>query len=298
MTRSHTDPPGCAAPYAELSIYYLQGRVPRAGLEMDPGFIGNWEEDGFSFLFFSEPRDDAVERLLGDAPELRLLDRYAMSYEEWLGERFVGFDAGCFRVRPPWAEGGLPEPPPGDRAIVLDPGVVFGTGTHPTTRDCLLAIELVCRRRSPRRVLDLGTGSGLLAIAAARMGAEKVAAVDLNPLAARTALRNVRLNGLEERVCVVHGRAEELLACPADLLVANLHHDVMGRLVDSPAFPELPCFILSGLLRGEVRDIEARLSALPVRILHRWDAEATWFTLMGESASPPDPRRRGGRRPG
>ena len=81
-------------------------------------------------------------------------------------------------------------------SILLDPGLVFGTGTHPTTRDCLDALELAAGSKKFNTVLDLGTGTGLLALAAAKLGSKGVVAADLNLLAAKTAERNVKLNHL------------------------------------------------------------------------------------------------------
>jgi ribosomal protein L11 methyltransferase len=80
--------------------------------------------------------------------------------------------------------------------ILMDPGVVFGTGTHPTTHDCLSALQLAFDRQAVTRVLDVGTGTGLLALAAAKMGRASRVAVDLNHLAAETA-RNAMCNTIE-----------------------------------------------------------------------------------------------------
>ncbi|MCK7509745.1 MAG: 50S ribosomal protein L11 methyltransferase [Desulfobacterales bacterium] len=93
--------------------------------------------------------------------------------------------------------------------LVLDPGVVFGAGNHPTTRDCLLAIDRAAAEARFETVLDLGTGTGILALAAARRLGARVAAVDLSPAAVRTAAGNVARNGLAGRVLVALGRAED-----------------------------------------------------------------------------------------
>jgi ribosomal protein L11 methyltransferase len=166
---------------------------------------------------------------------------------------------------------------------VLDPGVVFGTGTHPTTRDCLHALERLYSREAPADVLDLGTGTGLLALAAARLGARRTLAVDLNPLCARTAARNVRLNGLAERVLVVRGRAEAFVDLPADLLVANIHFDVMRRLLGSQGFYRKRWFVLSGLLPSEARWVLTQLTAKSVEIIEEWHQEGVWSTFCGRT---------------
>ena len=92
---------------------------------------------------------------------------------------------------------------PNERIVRLDPGMAFGTGMHPTTRLCLMAVEQLVRPGC--RVLDLGTGSGILGLAAARHGAEKVLALDLDPLAVEAARKNVRLNRLGRVMKVLEG---------------------------------------------------------------------------------------------
>ncbi len=103
-------------------------------------------------------------------------------------------------IRPRWRRY---DPRPDDIVIHLDPGMAFGTGQHPTTRMCLLALE----RHVPAgcRLLDLGTGSGILAIAAAALGAAEVVALDTDPLAVAVARANVAANGLDSRVTVLSG---------------------------------------------------------------------------------------------
>jgi ribosomal protein L11 methyltransferase len=136
-------------------------------------------------------------------------------------------------------------------------------------------------RQSPlRSVLDLGTGTGILALAAALLGAEKVLAVDLNPLSVKTAQRNVRLNGLEGSIEVVKGRAEDFVAERADLVVANLHHSVIVNLLDKEGFLQKGWFIISGLLRSEVREIRYQLGEYDLDVVREWDHEGTWYTLL------------------
>jgi ribosomal protein L11 methyltransferase len=272
-------------PYDDLFIYYLQGRI-RAGGPALEGLIGNWEEEDTTFLFFSAPAREQVGRLLAVQPQLTLVDHYEMSYDQWQGDTLKPFDIGRFRISPPWQ----PAAPENDRQasklpLILDPGVVFGTGTHPTTHDCLAALELACAEAAPRDVLDLGTGTGLLALAAALLGARPVLAVDLNLLAVRTAHRNVALNGLENQVMAVQGRAEDFIDMPADLVIANIHFDVMQVLIDTPAFPGGRRFILSGLLRSEARHVETRLLQTGARIHRKWAHEGTWYTFYGHAAA-------------
>ena len=246
-------------------------------------FIGNWEEEDFSFLFFSDPAHEEIKVLLSDQPQLTFIDSYHMPWEQWLGTEFVAFDRGCFQIIPPWENGGNGRP---DKLpIILDPGVVFGTGTHPTTRHCLDAVQLACRDRAPDRVMDLGTGTGLLALAAARLGCGLNLAVDLNLLAAKTAKNNVGLNRLEKQIVVVQGYAEAFIDCPADLLIANIHYDVMHKLIPTKGFSTHKRFILSGLLRSEAKQVRIELERLPAKILKSWTHEGIWHTFYGENGN-------------
>jgi ribosomal protein L11 methyltransferase len=268
-------------PYSDLYIYHIKGRLKRDAPAVFEDFIGNWEEEDFSFLFFSRPAETAVRRLLSDQRQLSLVDAYQMPYHEWLGERPRTFSIGQFLVVPPWECHLCGAAQTGGRRLLLDPGVVFGTGTHPTTRDCLAALEQVFAVRSPESVLDLGTGTGLLALAAAILGSRRTIAADINFLSAQTARRNICLNRLEDRVLAVQARAEDVIAFPAELLVANIHWEVMHRLIASEGFLGKKCFILSGLLRSQFRDAVERLAHRPVRIERTWERDGTWYTLLG-----------------
>jgi ribosomal protein L11 methyltransferase len=269
-----------SCPYEDLYIYQLAGKLTSHKEIPRTGFIGNWEEDDFSFLFFSDPVHDEIKALLSAQPQLTFIDSYHMPYQQWQGGEFAAFDQGRFRIIPPWDKGCNERP---DKlSIILDPGLVFGTGTHPTTRDCLDAIQLACRDRTPDRVLDLGTGTGLLALAAARLGCRLNLAVDLNLLAAKTAKKNVGLNHLEKQIAVVQGYAEAFIDCSADLLIANIHYDVMQKLICTKGFSTQKRFILSGLLRSEAKQVKIELERLPAKILKSWTHEGIWHTFYGE----------------
>jgi ribosomal protein L11 methyltransferase len=267
-------------PYDDLYIYQIEGR-PRSPLDIRLNcYIGNWEEGNSSFLFFSEPAYPEVEKLLQAQPQLTCIDIYHMSYEQWQGTRFHSFDQGCFRIIAPWQDAAILKD--GQLPIFLDPGVVFGTGSHPTTQDCLEAVELACRQKPPERVLDLGTGSGLLALAAARLGCKLNLAVDVNLLAAQTAAKNVRLNRLKNQIAVVQGDAEDFIECPADMLIANIHFSVMQKLIKANGFQTKQRFILSGLLCSEAKQIQIDLEHASAKIIKSWTREGIWHTFYGE----------------
>jgi ribosomal protein L11 methyltransferase len=261
-----------------LYIYYIEGIVPAHHTIEAEGFIGNWVEEDFSFLFFTRPAKDQVLGILADFPELKLLDEYEMTYAQWQGGNIEPVRIGRFLLNPTWIKA---SPGENDIAITLDSGVVFGNGTHTTTQACLEAIDIACSGGKAKTMLDLGSGTGILALAAARLGCEKILAVDYNYLAAKTARLNVSLNDLDNNILVVNGKAEEHLAVATDLLVANIHYDVMKELVRSEGFLRQKWFILSGLLRSESEKILGFLKSQPVLILKTWNQDEIWHTILG-----------------
>jgi ribosomal protein L11 methyltransferase len=115
---------------------------------------------------------------------------------------------------------------PGRLTLTLDAGLAFGTGEHNSTRGCLVALERVARHHHPRRILDLGTGSGVLAIAAAKLLHRRVLATDIDPRAARVAGANARLNEVAGRISAIKadGWMDKRIkrAAPYDLVFANI----------------------------------------------------------------------------
>ena len=180
-------------------------------------------------------------------------------------------------ILPAW----LPCPPEHAerRLIAMDPGSAFGTGSHPTTRLCLEALELLAARTpeglAGLRVADLGCGSGVLGLAALRLGAASVAAADTDSLAVRATADNAALNGLTPQVRVQLGSVEVLAALleaqPADLLLCNILAPVIQALC--PAFNTVLAANGVGLLSGLLVD-QAPALQLALRD-EGWQAELT-----------------------
>jgi ribosomal protein L11 methyltransferase len=162
-------------------------------------------------------------------------------------------------IRPLWAE---VEAQPGDIVVSLDPGMAFGTGTHPTTQLCLEALE---DRVTPGlNVLDLGTGSGILAIAAVKLGAAQIVALDNDPMAVRVAAENAAQNAVADRIITGHGSLESVLTTARrfDLIVVNILARViiemcgqgLGQTVRPGGFG-----IFSGIILDQADDVENAL---------------------------------------
>jgi ribosomal protein L11 methyltransferase len=152
-------------------------------------------------------------------------------------------------VTPPWE---TPEVRDGDKVLVIDPGMAFGTGTHPTTQLCLAAIEDYIGTEEVSRVADIGTGSGILAIAAKKLGAPYTLATDTDHLAVRIARANAEANGV-----VIDARAELELTEPFDMLVANILADTLIGLAEDFAQMVRPggIYIASGIIEGRENDV-------------------------------------------
>ena len=135
----------------------------------------------------------------------------------------------------------------------------------------------------PAKVLDLGTGTGVLAIAAVQLGAKIAIGVDLNLLAVQTASRNIGLNRFQNRMLAVQGSALELICFDTDLVVANIHYEVMKDLLKTDGFLQKRWFILSGLLRSQAKAIQAQLAMLPATIVKQWNQGGIWYTFLGKA---------------
>ena len=270
-------------PYKDLYIYYLEGCLHFKTMFQAENFIGNWEEEGFSFLFFSRSSDEKVKELVFHQPHLKLLDQFCMTYDQWHGGEVSLLRVGRFIIVPPWEPSiDKLDAKDIDCPIVLDPGVVFGTGLHPTTRDCLKAIEEAFNTEVPELVFDIGTGTGILALAAAKLGAGYTVAVDLNPLAVKTAQKNVYANELQEKIITVQGSAEKFVDYPVDFLIANVHYDISIKLINDKGFYRKKRFLLSGLLKSEADTVKDYLYRNKAEVIKIWDQNGIWFTFLGE----------------
>jgi len=158
-------------------------------------------------------------------------------------------------IKPTW-EGW--DKQPGDLIIEIDPGMAFGTGTHETTALC---IELIERYYRGGKLLDVGTGSGILAIAAALLGATDVVAVDIDPDAVRVAKENVEKNGLSDRIAVREGDLLQGLSERFDFAAANILAPVIQMLA-APLTRHLNpggLFVCSGIIEEAAPDVEKAL---------------------------------------
>lgn len=234
-------------------------------------------------LLGEAPPGDYQQRVFDDADWVRLSQ--AQFEPIRISERLV--------IRPSWhaepdvatssAAPGMPPAtgriPPTNRRIqlILDPGLAFGTGSHPTTRLCLRWLEQ--ELKAGERVIDYGCGSGILAIAAARLGAGSVCAIDIDPQALTSTRANAKINGVDLEI-----QAAEAPAPPsADVVVANILATplkILAPLLQSLLRPG-GALVLAGLLDRQADDIRQRYGEVD---LHAVSSEEGWTCLAGRKA--------------
>ena len=249
------------------------------------GAVGVWENGELLTVYFDRsPNMDAVAEALrqlyersGIPGEARLRSASVEDRdwgEEWK-KSWSSFPMGSrFFVIPSWLS---PEIPVGRFPLYIDPGQAFGTGTHETTQLTLESLER--RFVAGRRVLDLGTGSGILAIAAVLMGAGQVDACDNDPLAVEIAAENIERN-VPGRVALRCGSVDDVPSSSVDLLLCNLTDDVITALfLDIDRIQgENAIAIFSGILLTQAAGIRDLLQTSGYAVLEE-NSRGEWFCI-------------------
>jgi ribosomal protein L11 methyltransferase len=218
-------------------------------------------------------------------PQLRILreEDWAHAWKKFykpmrIGQRVV--------LKPTWEDF---SPEPGDLVVELDPGMAFGTGLHPTTRLCVAALEATIQLGD--QVLDVGTGSGVLAIVAAKLGASAIVATDIDPVAVEVARENIEINGLALApaglIDVRQGSVPAGMAGRFQVLVANILAEVIAGLFDAqydnvPLFEPLAAggtMILSGIIEERAFLVEEAAARHGLAVVRR-EQEGDWVALF------------------
>ena len=167
----------------------------------------------------------------------------------------------------------------GEHIIEIDPGMAFGTGTHHTTCMCMERLEKVLR--TDMEVFDVGTGSGILAIAAAKLGAKTVKAVDIDATAVRVAIENIAGNELTEKISVQQGDLLHGTEGKADIIIANIIADIIIMLLqDIPGkLKSGGIFLASGIIEERQNDVSAAASKVGLCV-EAVDAKGGWVVMQ------------------
>ena len=182
-------------------------------------------------------------------------------------------------IKPSWQDY---KPRSGEIVLELDPGMAFGTGTHPTTRLCLNLIETCLKPQDS--VLDVGTGSGILLIAAAKLGAGKVCGIDKDWLAVDIARANLKRNRIDpQKIALLCGHLTDAINCSFDLVVANMLTGAVLALLDDIAevLGKNGRLICSGILKENQSLVTAKLKALDFEIINIYSKEE-WVAIAGK----------------
>ena len=180
-------------------------------------------------------------------------------------------------VKPIWEEY---EPKAGELIVEMDPGMAFGTGTHETTRMCVKALEKYVKGEDT--VFDIGTGSGILSIAAARLGAKHVVGVDLDPVAVDSATKNVGYNDISN-IEILYGDLMEVVKGKAEIVVANILAPIVMILCDGVKefINEGGFFIASGILNTQEEMIKEKMEAVGFKI-EEVIADGEWVCIVAK----------------
>lgn len=268
-------------PPEKLYVYEVEGRVDPPPDLRGEDFLGCWREGECSYLFYSARKAGEVQAWLAAGALGRLRSETELDYADWeAGQALKATRWAGFYLCPVWE---TPAPAPGEILLWLDPGLAFGSGYHPTTRMCLELLRRVYDRETPRQVLDLGSGTGILTLAALALGAQRVLAVEYNELAVRTAARNLRHFRRRGRALTVLGDARHFAFLPADLALANLHLEVLLDLLQDPAFWGKRWYIFSGLLGTQMERFLALLEQTPLQAVEVRD-DNLWFAVLARNS--------------
>ncbi len=275
------------------AIYpYVEGGVALEQINYNDRIADRWEDEtatGPVVVRAYLPRDAtleerraSVERALSCLNLIRPIPQPAwreVAQTDWAEAWKVAFKPVRLGRRilicPSWIEA---EAQPGDIVLRLDPGLAFGTGLHPTTQLCAEALEE--RIRPGMRVLDVGTGSGILSVLAARLGAESVLGVDIDEEAVRAARDNVARNNANTCVSVALGSWEQA-AGVYDVVIANILAGVITRLLQEGLAAVGHAFIFSGILDTQAEAVKVALDQASLRVVDQ-KQRADWICLVCE----------------
>jgi len=252
-------------------------------------------------VFFGRAPDEATVRALvataAGAQVAQALVFERVAERDWVQTSLDGLApvrAGRFLVHGAHARGDVR---PNDLALEIEAALAFGTGHHGTTRGCLILLDAVLKRRWPARILDIGTGTGVLAMAAAKALKHPVAASDIDGVAVETARANARRNGAAAWVRPVMARgawhSQLRRGAPYDLILANILARPLRLLAPSLASLAAPHaeLILSGLLAGDVAGLLSAYRAQGFALARRLYLDGWATLLLSRGGAAPRPRR-------
>jgi ribosomal protein L11 methyltransferase len=261
--------------YDQLYVYNFD-RTELGDID-DPDLIGIWIEDGTAILFFHKEKKALIEEIRRRSAATILYEAN-LNYQDWeAGLDITTFSVAPLVIAPLWEVTQL-QLQEGEIAIHLDPSVIFGSGFHPTTRLCLQVISDIVTSdgTAVQSMVDLGTGTGLLSIGAAKLGVQTIRCYDNNPFACSVADKNVQLNNCEQQIHVSEADLRANLPdTNVDLVVANLYKGLLLEFFENPDFWKANYYIISGFTPSMEAELLAALPMDQLKLLERRKSE-TW----------------------
>jgi ribosomal protein L11 methyltransferase len=260
----------------ELFAYECEGSGPPLGEPDDRSFLGVWSEHPFYYVFFEQEASPGFYNWLEKQGTWLLRGRYRLAYDQWQQTSAETITVGPFLIEMVRGDAAATE---GGNAMVirLDPGVVFGSGLHGSTMGCMLALAHLHEQFAINQAVDMGTGTGILAVSCAKLGAVRVLAIDKKLLAIRTAQRNILLNGLEQRVNIVAAESLAVLKAPSELLIMNLEWTALQRFLATSEWLSYRWVILSGFLERQWDELKRYIPSA-FHLSHQVTIDG-WLTL-------------------
>lgn len=264
---------------------------------IDEKLLENDTEETKIMAYFSEEETNLPEKIAVIKEKIRNLTEFGLSIgsgtvelsnvnqEDWESAWKQYFKpvhvTDRIVVKPEWEEY---SPQEGEIVIEIDPGMAFGTGTHETTSMCINQIEK--NLKAGDRVIDIGSGSGILSMASVLLGAEKATGVDLDPVAVRVALENVELNNLQDKIDILHGNLTDVIREKADIVVANIMADIILILLEDVRefIKDDGMFISSGIIQEKRAAVEARLLEKNFSIVEV-ETKGEWCAITAQKKS-------------
>ena len=234
---------------------------------------------------FTESRKQEIQiavALISKIADLSPLKEQIIQNNDWMNywkNHFPMLKIGRIIICPSWIQHAAEK----DEVVIeLDPGMAFGTGHHPTTKMCILEIEKLFNAGTRQRVLDIGTGSGILAMVAATLGAKSVLGIDTDPLAVTAALLNVKTNKLKDKIEIIQGTTESNNLSQYDLVVANLYSKVIIEIGHSimSKIDRNGVVILSGIMKDKLEEVIISLRTYNF-VLDHYLTEGDWAVAVG-----------------
>jgi ribosomal protein L11 methyltransferase len=260
----------------QLTVYECEGSHSPLTEPEESNFLGTWPEPPFYYLFFEGEAGPGLSDWLKRQQGWLLRQIYHLDYDKW--QQVSG---GTMQIGPFVIESALEYERPearGESIIIrLDPGLVFGSGLHGSSSGCLLAIFRLFEHFPAKTAVDMGTGTGILAIACCLLGASRVLGIDNNPLAIHVARKNMVVNGAAHCMELLIADDLSVLKASSDLLIMNLEWPSLMRQLARDDWLHYRWVILSGFLENQWEKVKAQIPPA-FRVQSQLTIE-DWFTV-------------------